>query len=177
MNSIDQQQREQHHANLGGQEALSKMKELCDKKTCFFCTGIESGRPFVARPMSVQQVDEGGNLWFLSAEDSQKNGQIENNASVQLLFQGSAHAAFALVNGRAVVSRDKEKIAELWEPILKTWFTDGIDDPRITAIQVSPEEGYYWDTKHGKMVAFAKMVVGAASGRTMDDSVEGRLSF
>lgn len=45
------------------------------------------------------------------------------------------------------------KIKELWEPIVKTWFTEGADDPRITAIKVAPAEGYYWDTKHGMAVA------------------------
>jgi len=29
-----------------------------------------------------------------------------------------------------------------WEPIVKTWFTEGANDPRITAIKITPEEGY-----------------------------------
>ncbi len=28
-------------------------------------------------------------------------------------------------------------------------------------IEVRPLQGYYWDTKHNRLVAFAKMVVGA----------------
>jgi general stress protein 26 len=68
------------------------------------------------------------------------------------------------------------KIKELWEPIIRTWFTGGVDDPRITVIKVEPSEGYYWDTKHGHMVAGVKMLIGAAVGKTLDDSVEGRLT-
>ena len=56
----------------------------------------------------------------------------------------------------ATVSEDKEKIKELWEPLLKTWFTEGIDDPRISVIKVDPTEAYYWDNKHGNAVAFEK---------------------
>ena len=78
-------------------------------------------------------------------------------------------------SGRATISRDKAKIKELWEPIVKTWFTEGVDDPRITVIQVTPSEGYYWDTKHGIAVAGAKMLIGAALGKTMDDSIEGTI--
>ena len=66
-------------------------------------------------------------------------------------------------------------IKELWEPILKTWFTEGIDDPRITAIRVTPTDGYYWDTKHGNAVAGVKMMIGAMIGKTLDDSIEGTL--
>jgi general stress protein 26 len=73
------------------------------------------------------------------------------------------------------VSRDEYKIKELWEPLLKTWFTEGKDDPRITVIEFMPEQGYYWDTKHAQVVAFAKQVIGAALGKTLDDSIEGNL--
>lgn len=79
------------------------------------------------------------------------------------------------MSGSATVTRDKAKIKELWEPIVKTWFTEGVDDPRITAIKVAPTRGYYWDTKHGMAVAGMKMLVGAAIGKTLDDSIEGTL--
>ena len=78
--------------------------------------------------------------------------------------------------GRATISTDKAKIKELWEPILKTWFTEGVDDPRISVIKVTPVSGYYWDTKHGQVIAFAKQIVGAMMGKTMDDSIEGKLT-
>jgi general stress protein 26 len=125
--------------------------------------------------MSVQKVDDRGRLWFLSANDSRKNAELKTDSSVQLFFQGSAHSDFLQLYGNAVVTTDKAKIKELWEPILKTWFTEGVDDPRITVIEVRPSEGYYWDTKHNRMVAFAKMAVGAMTGKTLDDSVEGAL--
>jgi general stress protein 26 len=75
----------------------------------------------------------------------------------------------------ATLSKDQQKIEELWEPILKTWFTEGKDDPRITVIEVKPIDGYYWDTKHSQIVAFAKQMIGAAIGKTLDDSIEGDL--
>jgi hypothetical protein len=58
---------------------------------------------------------------------------------------------------------------------VKVWFTEGKDDPRISVIEFIPEEGYYWDTKHGKVVAGIKMMIGAAIGKTLDDSIEGKL--
>jgi len=175
MDSINKQQEEENYADLYDQEALKKLKELCEKKTCFFCTGIGGAFPFKARPMSVQQIDEQGRLWCLSAADSHKNSEIMNDPRVQLLFQGSAHSDFVMLSGYAVVNKDKARIKELWEPILKTWFTEGIDDPRITVIKITPDDGYYWDTKHGTFVAFVKQLVGATLGKTLDDSIEGRI--
>jgi general stress protein 26 len=176
MDSINQQQIEDNYQDLAGPEAIEKLKELVEKtSTCFFCSNIRTNNPFATRPMAVQKVDDDGTLWFLSSDDSHKNSDISKNPFVQLLFQGSAHSDFLNIYGIATANKDKEKIKELWEPIMKTWFTDGEDDSRITVIKVEPSEAYYWDTKHGNAVAFLKMAVGAAIGTTLDDSIEGKL--
>ena len=176
MDSINRQQVEENHQDLQGNKAGEKIKELAGKShTCFFCTGIKKGQPITVRPMSVQKMDEAGNFWFLSANDSHKNQDIQQDNKVQLLFQGSAHSDFLSVYGTASISTDKELIKELWEPIFKTWFTDGVDDSRISVIKVQTEEGYYWDNKHGNAIALVKMAAGAIMGKTMDDSIEGEL--
>ena len=177
MDSINRQQPEENHKDLQGLEGGKKIKELASKNnTCFFCTGIATGRPITVRPMSVQKVDEGGNFWFLSASDSHKNEDIRMDNNVQLLFQGSGHSDFLSIYGVATVSTDKTLIKDLWEPLLKTWFTGGVDDPRITVIRVETRQGYYWDNKHGDAVALVKMATGALLGKTLDDSIEGQLN-
>lgn len=176
MDSINRNQPGDNFEALQGSGAIAKIKELVNKaSSCFFCTNLGQ-KPFPTRPMSVQQIDEAGNLWFLSASDSHKNAQIEADPMVQLLFKGASYSDFLSLYGTATISTDKDKIRELWNPILKTWFTDGIDDPRITVIKVDPDDDYYWDTKHNQAVAFAKRLVGAALGKTLDDSIEGNLS-
>ena len=176
MDSINRNQPEENHADLSGAKAVERIKEMVKKaQTCFFCTSVPTGQSGGARPMSVQQVDEQGNLWFLSASDSHKNAELSIDPAVKLYFQGSAHSDFLQLYGTATVSRDAAKVKELWEPILKTWFTEGVDDPRITVIKFAPATGYYWDTKHGNAVAGIKMLIGAAIGKTLDDSIEGKL--
>lgn len=177
MDSINKNQPEDTHKPLSGENAAGKIKELAEKaETCFFCTSIQDGNEIKTRPMAVQEVDSHGSLWFLSASDSHKNAEITQNPAVQLFFQGSAHSDFLTLYGKAVISTDKKIIEKLWKPVLKTWFTEGKDDPRITVIKVIPASGYYWDNKHGNAVAFAKMIAGAIAGKTLDDSVEGKLT-
>lgn len=177
MNSINQIQPEENMQPLEGTEGVEKLKELAKKaETCFFCTAIKSGLPISARPMSVQKVDDEGNFWFLTAKDSHTNQEINEEPLVQLLFQASAHSGFLSVYGIAEISDDKAKIDELWEPIAKVWFTGGKDDPRISVVKVAPTQAYYWDNKHGNIIAFAKMVTGMVTGKTLDDSVEGKIS-
>ena len=176
MNSINENQPEKNREDLRGQAAVEKIREVVGKaKNCFFCTNVPAGEAQAARPMNVRQVDDAGDLWFLSASDSHTNEQVTRDPTVQLYFQGSPHSDFLHLTGRATVSTDRGKIKELWEPVLKTWFTGGLDDPRITVIRVTPTDGYYWDTKHGNVVAGIKMMIGAALGKTLDDSIEGEL--
>lgn len=176
MDSINRQQPEENRANLSGVEAIRKIKELAEKaEVCFFCTRVATHGSSGARPMAVQQVDAEGNLWFLSAADSHKNEELTTDPSVQLYFQGSAHSDFLTLSGNVTLSCDQAKIEELWQPVLRTWFTEGVDDPRISVIKFVPTDGYYWDTKHGKAIAGIKMLIGAAIGKTLDDSIEGTL--
>ena len=176
MNSIDQNQKENNHKDVYSLEAGERIKEMAETtKTCFFCTEAGLGDSYGVRPMSILQVEENGTLWFLSARDSYKNHEIAIHNQVKLYFQGSAHADFLFLTGTATVSYDKNKIKELWTPMAKAWFTEGEDDPRISAIQVVPENGFYWDNKHGNLIAGAKMLFSALVGQTIDDSIQGRI--
>lgn len=178
MDSINREQPETNRRDLSGAEAVERVRALVKKsETCFFCTSLGDPGPESARPMSVQEVDDNGTLWFLSASDSHKNRDIERSPAVQLFFQGSEHSGFMTLDGQARITRDQTRIDALWKPIYKTWFTEGRDDPRITAIAVTPSSGHYWDNKHGDAVAGVKMLLGAALGRTLDDSIEGSLRF
>jgi hypothetical protein len=53
----------------------------------------------------------------------------------------------------------------------------GIDDPNLSVIKVVPEDGYYWNNKHGKVIAIAKMTAAFVTGKTMDDGIEGTLEL
>lgn len=176
MDSINREQPEHNREDLVGHDAVERIETTVKKAdTCFFCTHTSISETNGVRPMAVREVDEAGNLWFLSADDSHKNQEIAADPRVDLYFQGSAHSDFLHLAGNATISRDKNRIKELWSPLVKTWFTEGLDDPRITVIKVTPTQGYYWDNKHGNAVAGAKMLIGAATGKTLDDSIEGTL--
>lgn len=176
MNSINQNQEEKNQENLDSASSVKKIKELVDiAKTCFLTTEVSSPQSYGTRPMTVQQVDDAGVIWFLVANDSHAYEDMAANPKVKLHFQGSAHSDFLYLEGQAELLADQSKIKELWEPIMKTWFTEGENDPRIAIVKFNPSNGYYWDTKHGNYIAGLKMMIGAVIGKTMDDSIEGEI--
>lgn len=176
MDSIKQQQPEKNYQDLQGAQAIEQLRAMVEAApNGFFCTHEAGQRRLAARPMNVRRVDAAGNLWFLSSDDSLKNQELATDHEVELFFQSGKPGCFLHLCGMASVSRDKARIDELWEPVLANWFTGGKDDPRITVIRVTPTEGYYWDQKHGGFVAGVKMLIGAATRQTLDDTIEGRL--
>ena len=178
MNSINQNQEEENTKNLSGSGAVEKVRELANiNKTCFFSTHSQSAPSQGTRPMTVQEVDEAGDLWFLISNDSLTYQDIKADSQVKLYFQGSAHSDFLYIEGIASTSRDTDKIEKYWSPIIKNWFTEGKDDPRITVVKVHATHGYYWDNKNGNAVAAIKMAAGAVLGKTLDDSIEGTIDF
>lgn len=169
---------EESREDLTGQASIERIRNVVKtSETCFLCTSVSDGLSNKTRPMSVLEVDDAGTLWFLTANDSHAVKQITDDPQVRLFFQGSEHSRFLTLSGSASVGHDRAKIKDLWSPLLKTWFNEGSDDPRITTIAVMPIDGYYWDNKHGDAVAGVKMLIGAAIGRALDDSVEGRVKL
>ncbi len=173
--SADSQKGASEIKNLTHQEAIDKFKELVKhESTCLFTTQLTQV-PLTTRPMGVQKVCDQGNFWFLSSSDSDKNAEIRIDNRVQLFFINTSDYEFLSLYGTASITRDQQKIDELWSDIANAWF-EGKEDPRVTVIKVTPEEGFYWDTKSGKLVSMIKILASAVSGKTLQEGVEGTIS-
>lgn len=161
--------------NLQDNKAVTKMRELVKASpTCMLGTSLTDQPPHLC-PMQVQDVDNDGCLWFFSGADSTHNAQIKDDPRVQLIFCNNGKHEYLAVYGKAEITRDIEKVDELWSSMVKAWFPDGRDDPNLTLIRVNPEKVHYWDVKDGKLVAMAKILVGAVTGSPKDIGVEGDL--
>jgi len=162
--------------NLEQQNAVKKLRELAkDIDMCLFSTNLKRDDGATCRPMSTQQVDDNGDIWFFSGKDTDKNHEIVADRHVQLFYAHPGKNSYMVVNGEAIISYDKSKIEELWSPLAKAWFKEGKDDPNISLIRVTNINAYYWDTKGNRMINFFKMVASAATGKTLVDAEEGAL--
>lgn len=162
--------------NLVSTDAIEKIKELATgADICMFTTSL-SKLPLTARPMSTVNVDEEGNIWFISKKSSNKNSAIEEDGRVQLFYASRNSAEYLSVYGEASILIDKDLFKEKWVPEAKAWLSGGVDDPEMSLIKVSPVDSYYWDTKHSKYVALIKMAAAVVTGKQAkdDDGVEGK---
>lgn len=163
--------------NLSNTEAIKKIQEIAkDAAICLFATNL-SNLPLSARPMATQKVDDEGNIWFLSSKSGHQTGDINQDSRVQLFYADKGSSEYLSVYGEASIMYDKELAKELWSPMAKTWFTEGVDDPDLSIIKVTPSDAYYWDTKNNKVVSLIKILAGAVTGKTMDDGVKGKITM
>lgn len=160
--------------NLEHREALKKLKSLVEGiKTCMLATNMQY-LPLNVRPMHTLQIDDTGNIWFFNSKDSMQYTDLQQDSRVQLFYADPGKTEFLSVYGTATSSRDQDKIDELWNPMVKAWFS-GKEDPDLMLLRISPQDAYYWDTRHNKLVSLFKLAASALTDGHTDAGVKGRL--
>lgn len=152
-------------------ETLASM--IKDIKFTMMTTVAEDGS-IHSRPMATLKLDVAnfsGKLWFFSRKSSPKNHFIQNDQHVNLAYAEPDKQRYVSVSGRATISEDKAKMKELWNPVLKAWFAEGIDDPEISLIAVDVDCAEIWDSPSSKVVQLAGFVKAAVTGKPFDKNV------
>jgi len=161
--------------NLKSSKAAEKIKELAEAiDFTMLCTDLDS-KPIHSIPMSTKRVDDDGSIWFLSGQDSTHNANIRNDSKVQLLYSDPASMRFLAVFGGAEIITDRLILNELYGSTDDAWF-EGVDDPNLSAIKVSPLDAHYWDAKKNQLVTLLKIGMAAAVGSKPDIIEHGNLS-
>lgn len=163
--------------NYYNKEAIEKLKEIAeDARICMMSTQLDQ-HPSSSRPMTLQEVDENGILWFLSGKDSDKNYELKKDAKAQLYFMNNSSSEYLSVYGSAEIYMDQDTIDEHWSVAANVWFKEGKEDPNVSVIGIKPLDVKYWGTKHGKFVDVALMAYSAITGADKggDDGEEGKL--
>lgn len=164
--------------NLSNQEAIVKLKEMVDSIDIgMLCTYVKDTDYAHAIPMSRQEVDEEGNIWFLFSAESETYQNLQQNKKVSLLYADVSSYNFISINGSAEISMNKDRIEKYWNRFVAAWFEKGKEDPSIRVLKVIPAEAHYWDNKSNKLVTFLKVAASAVSGQKMDIGREGELDL
>jgi general stress protein 26 len=120
---------------------------------------------FHARPMAIAKTETDGSIWFITGGDTPKVDELQEDSSILAVMQKGAKTMS--IGGRAELSRDRAKIAELWKETFRAWFK-GKDDPNIVLIRLNPAEAEYWDNSGLQGLKFAlKFAAAYVSGKSM----------
>lgn len=152
-------------------DALARLKELVEDIDFTMLTTQDAAGNLVARPMSTRQMDENGDIWFFTADDSKKVDEVQAEHEVGLSYLDAKGMRFVSVAGRAGVVHDRAKMEELYTASLDIWFGEGLDTPNIALLKVTPVECEFWEPKHGKLVMAAGMLKALVTKDTPDDTM------
>lgn len=146
-------------------DVLNKLQELIKEVNFGMLTTLEADGDLVSRPMTTQEMDKEGHIWFFSSRPSNKATQVQSNHHVNISYAHPDKQSYVSVSGNAYNIEDPEKKKQLWSPILKAWYPDGLDDPKLSLIKVEPTSAEYWDANSSKLVELFKIAKAIATGK------------
>ena len=144
--------------NKAAEDAQTIAKLIEDIDITMFTT-VGSEGYLVSRPLSTQKAQfDGEKVWFFVAGDSPKVAEIKRNSKVNLAYASKGRNTYVSMAGDAYVNNDPVKIEAFWNDALKAYFPRGINDPKLTLIEVAVRTAEFWDgpgSLIGKAIAFA----------------------
>jgi general stress protein 26 len=139
-------------------------------------TTIDGGQ-LRSRPMSTQQFEFDGELWFFTSDNTHKIEEIAKDNRVCAAYSNPDDNVYLSISGRAEMVKDRAKIEELWSPVLKAWFPEGLEDPNLCLLKIPVESAEYWDAPSSKLVQLFGMVKAIATGQEADYGENKRINL
>ena len=147
------------------EESIKKLHGLIEGIDFAMLTTVDTDGVLRSRPMSTQEVEFDGTLWFFTSDKTHKVEEIEKDNRVNASYAEPKDNVYVSVSGTASVVKDRAKMEELWNPILKAWFPDGLETPGICLLKVDVEQAEYWDSPSSTLVQIAGFVKAMVTGQ------------
>ena len=138
---------------------------LRDERIGMLTTTAPDGT-LTSRPMSLQEVEFDGDLWFFASRGSRKVAHLTADPQVNVATVGSS--SWVSLTGHALVVDDLAKKQELWNSVVEAWFPDGPDDPDVVLIRVEAASAEYWDSPGGRVASLISFAKAKVIGRAYD---------
>ncbi|MDQ0728322.1 pyridoxamine 5'-phosphate oxidase family protein [Microbacterium sp. W4I20] len=145
---------------------VQRVAELIkDFRFAMFTTRNAEGR-LVAHPLTVQEAEFDGDLWFLVSKSATLVIDIQADERVGVSL--SSNDAWVSLAGTAELVEDRAKIKELWSPTVEAWFPEGPDDPDVGLLKFDAQSAEYWDSPGGKIASLFSFVKSKLTGEQYD---------
>lgn len=126
-----------------------------------------------ARAMATQKRASGADVWFVTADGSAKLADLAADPHVNLTYYKDRTREWVSISGLATISRDRQKIKELYMPDWKIWFPDEgdprngtPDDPRFVLIGVNVHAAMFLEVNKPQAVVLYEIAKGFVTGST-----------
>jgi general stress protein 26 len=148
-------------------EQTQKVAQLMKGERFGFLTTITMDGRLTSRPMTLQEVEFDGDLWFFAERDSNPVRHI--TASPAANVGVGSGGTWVSLTGDAVVVEDVARKRELWNSAVEAWFPQGPDDDSVVLLKVQADSAEYWDSPGGRLAT----VFSFAKAKLTGERIEG----
>lgn len=140
------------YGDFNSSKAIAKFTRLVKEiNLATLCTELTKAT-FNSELLKLQDVDDDGNLWFITESLDFKNFTISKDDHVRLFFSNTLIPHSISIYGKIKVYTEKTKINDLWTPIALAWKEKMQMDQSLSIIKIMPSNAYYWDNKSEKTI-------------------------
>ncbi len=133
-------------------------------------TTVDQDGSLRSRPMGTLDVEHfDGDLWFFTSDAEPKAQEIRRDHQVNISYADTGSNRYVSVSGVASLVHDRAKMEQLWNPIFKAWFPDGLETPDIALLRVKVSKAEYWDYAQAKIIQLIGFVKAVVTGQQADD--------
>jgi general stress protein 26 len=143
-----------------------KVAELIKGERFGFLTTITMDGRLTSRPMTLQEVEFDGDLWFFAERDSNPVQHV--TASPQVNVGVGSGGTWVSLTGDAVVVEDAARKRELWNSGVEAWFPQGPDDDSVVLLKVVADSAEYWDSPGGRLATAFSFVKAKVTGERIE---------
>jgi general stress protein 26 len=140
-------------------------------------TTIDQHGHLVSRPMTAQDTDAEGNLWFYTATDTALWQDIAAHPEVNLSFAEPEQNVYVSVSGQAERVVDRARIKAMWTPAVQALYPHGPDDPHVMLVRVVSYSAEYWDAGASGMVQLFNIAKAVLTGSTPEQGEHVRIDL
>ena len=72
-------------------------------------------------------------------------------------YASKGHDLFAHIHGTLALDEDRATIERLWNPVIASWYKDGLDDPDLALIRFDTGEVNIWKAETGATLKAAAL--------------------
>ena len=116
-------------------------------------------------PMTTQDTDFNGVVWFLGSKSSELVKSIPLNNQVNLGYSNISNNDYVSINGIAECVVDPAILDQIWSPAYEAFFEHGKSDPDIQLLRVICNGAQYWKGS-GKVAMLFKLAKASITGES-----------
>ena len=152
-----------------------KVAELLKGERFAFLTTRTPDGTLTSRPMTLQEVEFDGDLWFFAERDSNPVKHI--TLSPQVNVGVGSGGSWVSLTGRATVVDDLAKKRELWNSAVEAWFPQGPDDDSVVLLKVEADSAEYWDSPGGRLATAFSFVKAKVTGERIEGGANEKVDL